>query len=138
MPKFHTRYDRVNERSVKCGDAPCRVQPQFRELCNINNIVQRAIRGDATVYRKAQFADITSTPDSLHAALQAGVNARNAYDALPDAVRAAYPTPEAFFAACHDENQLDNLRRLGVCETPVEDTPIEVVVKNPVTPEKGA
>lgn len=138
MPKFYTRYDRPVGRSVKCGDAPCRVQPQFRELCNINNIVQRALRGDATVYRKAQYADITDSPDSLHAALQAGIAARNAYDALPESVRAAYPTPEAFFAACHDEKQVENLRRLGVCDTPVEETPIEVVVKNPVTPVEGA
>ena len=138
MPKFYTRYDRLNRRSVKCGDSPCRVQPQFRELCNINNIVQRALRGDATVYRKAQYADISQSPDSLHAALQAGINARNAYDALPESVRAAYPTPEAFFNACHDAQQVENLRRLGVCDTPIDDKPIEVVVTNPVTPAQGA
>lgn len=139
MPKFFTRFDRPPCGGVECKGSS-RTQPQFRQICDINNIVKRAFAGDATVYRKAGYADLTNTPSDLHDALQQGVDARNAYDALPDAVKAAYPTPEAYYAACHDDKQIENLRKLGVVDTPLPETPIEVRVVNdkPVTPDTGA
>lgn len=134
MP-FATRFKPRKASSLRCGRTPALnpVQVQFKGMCDINNIVKRAFAGDPTVFRAARYGDSVDAPDDLHAALQQQVDARNAYNALPASVRKEYPTPEAYFAALHDDSQVDKLRSLGVLNPVEDETPIKVEVTNPVT-----
>jgi hypothetical protein len=134
---YQTR-NNLNKRSgIKCrpsGYNP--VQAQFKSMCDVNNIVRRAFAGDPTVFRPGRpYADVSSAPESLHEALQKQVDARNAYEALPEEVRAKYPTPDAYFAACHDPSQLETLRELGIVNPEVKETAVKVEVVNPEPPK---
>lgn len=134
---YQTRNKRKVRDGIKCRPTTYNpVQPQYKSMCDVNNIVRRAFAGDPTVFRPGRpFADVSSAPDSLHDALQIQVEARNAYDALPDAVREKYPTPEAYFVACHDPSQVETLRELGVVNPEVTETPVKVQVINPNSPQ---
>lgn len=136
MAKFATVRNRAPHKGLVCNTPAYNlVQSQYKSICDINNIVRRAFAGDPTVFRAARCVDMSDAPSSLHEALQQTADARMAYESLPDAVRIAYPTPEAFYAACHDESQFARLRELGVANPQVIETPVEVKVVNPVTSE---
>lgn len=130
---YQTRNKRKERSGIKCRRSDYNpVQPQYKSMCDVNNIVRRAFAGDPTVFRPGHpFADVSAAPESLHEALQIQVDARNAYDALPDSVREKYPTPEAFFAACHDPSQVETLRDLGIVIPEQEETPVKVQIINP-------
>lgn len=127
---------------------PSTVQPHFKSMCDVNAIVARAMRGDPTALRAGRLApqdvDITGLPDTLHEALQRSVDARNAYEALSPEIKAKYPTPEAFFAACHDKTQIESLRECGALEPsvapagsadPAVPADPATPANNPVTPQ---
>lgn len=135
----HTRFNPRTVEGLRCKPPTYNpVQTQFKDMCDINNIVRRAFAGDSTVFRAARYVDVEHAPETLHEALQSQVDSRNAYEALPEAVRAKYPTPEAYFAACHNPEELKTLQELGIVETPEVETPVKVEITNPVTPEGAA
>ena len=133
--KFYTSKTPYKAKGLRCATPAFNpVQKQYKSICDINNIVKRAFAGDSTVFRAARCVDLENAPESLHAALQSQVYARNAYLALPDAVRAKYTTPEAYFAALHNPDEVGNLKELGIVQS-VDDSPVKVEVTNPVTSE---
>lgn len=137
---FATKYKGLKAPSVRFTK-PSTVQPHFKSMCDINRIVERAMRGDRTALNAARLApqdmDITNLPDTLHEALQQSVAARNAYELLAPEIKARYPTAEAFFAACHDSTQIDSLRECGAVVSPAPSdsvTPDGSTPSDSVTP----
>lgn len=116
------------------GQSTC-TQQHLAKMTDVNAMLERALRGDTSVFRRGMpIVDATTVPSELQEVLNGQIKARNAYYALPPAVREAYPTPEAFFNACHDKTQIEKLRELGLVEKPAEDAPVRVEV---VTPKGG-
>lgn len=113
-----------------------KTEPHWQKYQDINNIISRVMRGDSSVIRHgAVHADVSEMPDTLQDALNQQKEAAYAYDALPDAVKAKYPTAEAFYAACQDPSKKEELSKLGLLNVPEDTKPVEVKIVNPVTPD---
>lgn len=90
--KFHTRYDPPPSPGIEFTE-PTMTQQHFRDECDINKIVERAIRtGDTTLFTSAQrgeFYDASSITDYTDAmALIDDVN--DDFNSLPSATRAIF------------------------------------------------
>lgn len=113
-----------------------KTESHWKDYQDINNIISRVMRGDSSAIRRgAVHADISEMPDNLQDALNQQIDAAYAYDALPDEVKAKYPTAEAFYAACNDPSQKEELTKLGLVDSPVPEKPVKVEITNPVTPD---
>ncbi|ENR6342793.1 hypothetical protein AB1H01_003806 [Escherichia coli] len=100
-PKFHTRYDPPPSPGIEFTE-PTMTQQHFRDECDINKIVERAIRtGDTTVFTSAQrgeFYDASAITDYVDAmALIDDVN--DDFNSLP--LQTA-PDPAAWHSALLD------------------------------------
>ncbi len=90
--KFHTRYDPPPSPGIVFAK-PTMTQQHFRDECDINKIVERAIRtGDTTVFtstQRAEFYDASAITDYVDAmALIDDVN--DDFNSLPSATRAMF------------------------------------------------
>lgn len=113
-----------------------KTEVHWKDYQDINNIIARVMRGDSSAIRRgAVHADVSEMPDTLQDALNQQKEAAYAYDALPDAVKAKYPTAEAFYAACQDPSQKEELAKLGLLNVPEDEKPVKVEIANPVTPD---
>ena len=113
-----------------------RTQQHLKKFTDVNFMMERALAGDTSVYRRGFSADISRLPDDMQSVLNVQIRARESYEALPDAVRKQYPTPELFFAACNDPEQKDNLAKLGLLKPEVVTSPVEVKIVNPESVNK--
>lgn len=105
-----------------------RTQQHLKKFVDVNYMISRALAGDSSVYRHGFSADVTSFPEDYQEVLNVQIRAREAYLALPQPVRDRYPTAEAFYRACGDSSEQDNLRRLGLL-IPDSGKPAPVEVK---------
>ncbi len=114
--------------STKC-------QTHLSKMCDINYMIQRAIAGDASVYRKGSYGDFTNAPEDMQDYLNSIVKGREAYDSLPESVKSVYPSAEAFLNALGSPEEHDRLVRLGVLREVKPENPVAVRVINEV--DKG-
>lgn len=91
-PKFHTRYNPPPSPGI-VFEEPTMTQQHFRDECDINKIVERAIRtGDTTVFtsaQRAEFYDASAITDYVDAmALIDDVN--DDFNSLPSTIRSMF------------------------------------------------
>lgn len=104
-------------------DCHISVQRQFKDACNINNIVRRFASGDLTALgRSRPFGNLLQVPENLQDALAIKDNIQTAFASLPLEVQAKYQTPEALLHALSDPSQMSTLQTLGVFQKPEEKT----------------
>lgn len=89
--EVRTRFSPVARTSLVCLD-PSLTQQEFTEECDINNVILRfSSTGELPPRvnaRVAEFLDVSEIGD-LHESLSLAARGREAFDALPDQVRAA-------------------------------------------------
>lgn len=116
---------------------PTKCQQHLAKFQDINNMVQRYLAGDTSVLRKGTYGDFSKAPESLQEALNAQRAAIEAYESLPDSVRARYTSPEVFYRAALDPEQRQDFVKLGLAFDIKPDEPIQVHVINPVTSQEA-
>lgn len=106
-----------------------RTQSHLAKQTSVQYMLERCLRGDTSVLNnRPNLGNALDVPDDLQSLLNKQLEARRAYEELPIEVRNAYPTPQAFFNACHDKTQIEKLRQLGLVETPATPaTPAQAV-----------
>lgn len=125
-------------RARKCGSCglvftqPTKCQQHLSKMCDINNMIARAVAGDTSVIRRGSYVDVSHMPDDMQEVLNIGNRAREAYEALPADLRAAYPSPDVFLAALGNPDERKRLEKFGIVNPP-EPPPAPVAVK--VIPE---
>lgn len=125
-------------RARKCGSCglvftqPTKCQQHLSKMCDINNMIARAIAGDTSVIRRGSYVDVSQMPDDMQEVLNIGNRAREAYEALPADLRAVYPSPDVFLAALGDPEERKRLEKFGIINPP-EPPPAPIAVK--VIPE---
>lgn len=114
-------------KSGACGlrfTKPTKCQTHLSKMCDINNMIQRAIAGDSSVYRRGSYGDFRDAPEDMQGYLNLMVRGREAYEALPSAVKAVYPSSEVFLSALGNPDERERLVNLGVL---VENKPAEPI-----------
>ncbi|GDM35431.1 hypothetical protein BvCmsNSNP013_01405 [Escherichia coli] len=115
--KFHTRYDPPPSPGIKFSE-PTMTQQHFRDECDINKIVERAIRtGDTTIFtsaQRAEFYDASSINDYTDAmALIDDVN--DDFNSLPSVTRAMFGNNVSQYVAfMSDPANWEKARELGL------------------------
>lgn len=111
-------YDR-DEASFESGilnDAPSLTKQSFAEECDINTIVERfGLTGELpTDVRAPQYGDFEEIYD-YHSAMNAVAQAREAFDAMPAAIRARFHNdPGQFVDFCSDDGNREEAVKLGL------------------------
>lgn len=113
-------------------DEPTKTQVHLRKFADINYMIERALGGDSSVYRRGSFVDVSGSPEDFQDFLNIQRKALEAYESLPVNVRARYTTPEAFFAAANNEESRAEFARLGLLINRTPEGPVMVQI---VTPE---
>nr|CAI9750463.1 virion structural protein [Microvirus sp.] len=125
-------------RTCKCGSCglvfsqPTKCQQHLSKMCDVNNMIARAIAGDTSVIRRGTYFDVSQMPDDMQEVLNIGNRAREAFEALPADLRVVYPSPDVFLAALGNPEERKRLEKFGIINPP-EPPPAPVAVK--VIPE---
>jgi len=113
LSRFRSAYDHGSVRVHKTFEKPSRTKQEFKEQCDVNNIVAnftKTGRLDGYDAAQAKFLNLAALPVSYHDALNLVISAREAFADLPADARsaygndvnqflqAAYENPEAVFA----------------------------------------
>lgn len=110
-----------------CPPEDNRTRQEFKDEADINNIVSRFYPFAPPSARVPQFGEQDMSLD-LHSAMLAVQDAKEAYQTLPESLRASYPTYADFVSAVADGRlQIVNLDAAGaeVSSAPKESTPSE-------------
>lgn len=107
---------------------PTRCQSHLAKMCDVNYMIARAVQGDASVYRRGFHGDVSDMPEDMQSFMNAIVRGREAYDALPAAVRQVYPSAEVFMTALSDPSEKERLVKLGVFKEVKAAEPLAVRV----------
>ena len=131
-------FTRERKRVISKQGGVTKCQRHLAGLCDVNNIVARAMRGDVSMIRSGgQYADLSNMPADLHSALNLGKAAEAAWSSLPDDLKKIYATPEALLHAIQDDSQREVFERNGMLEKAAEAVKVEVV-NNPSPVEGGS
>lgn len=106
-----------------------KTQQHLKKFTDINFMMQRAVAGDSSVFRRGFSGDFTVIPEDFQQILNIQTRARESYESLPNEVKRQYPSAEAFFAACHNPSEKDNLLRLGILKPAAEPDKSPVLVQ---------
>lgn len=112
---FYRPHARVSFETV----GPSMTRQEFKEECDIHNILKQYQRTGVLEHIariRPSFEDLPSDVD-FQAAMNTIIQAENAFEALPSAVRAHFGNdPATFLAAFNDDSQLAFLREHGLVE----------------------
>lgn len=110
---------RVRVQTVKSPDAKIRTQQQFKEQCDVNQIMKKyRATGEIThlARKEGVFADFSQIPN-LHEAFHSVSMARDAMQALPALIRLRFENdPSQLLAFMQDSNNYDEGVKLGLYE----------------------
>lgn len=93
LSRFRSAYDHGNVRVPKTFENPSRTKQEFKDQCDVNNIVAnftKTGRLDGYDAAQAKFLDLAALPVSYHDALNLVISAREAFAELPAEARSAY------------------------------------------------
>jgi phage internal scaffolding protein len=134
---FRTAYDGRNREvsfstSLNFTGDPGRAQQQFKDECDVNNVIARyKVQGLARVrsdYARGEFMNLASAPD-LHTALNIVAAANETFAALPASLRKEYDNdPAKFVEAVHDSKSRETFEKLGLMKPKASD-PLPIKVK---------
>ena len=70
----------------------------FKDSCDLGRIVERAMAGDTSVLQRVQgiYTDCTDVPSTMTELMNLGIIGKNAWDNLPDEVKAKFQNEEDF------------------------------------------
>lgn len=127
---FNYDVDQVSvETGLFCAD-PSLAQQQFKDECDINVILDRFnVTGQLPIAAlPPEFGDFSGVSD-YQTALNAVLDAQEAFDSLPARVRERFANdPAAFVDFCLDEANKDEMAQLGLLNSsPTEPQPAEPV-----------
>lgn len=129
------------KRSCSCAltfERPSLCQKHLGKFTDVNYMIQRAISGDTSVFRHSFSADVSEVPDDMQSLLNAACRGKEAFDSLPDEVRAFYPTVDAFLSALSNPDEKERLTKLGIFKAPEVVEPVSVrVIPEGNEPSKG-
>ena len=98
------------------NDLPTLTQQQFKEQCDINNIIKHYTQtGELPLSKKVgQFLDVSNVQD-YQTALQTVFDAQNAFDALPSKIRSRFENdPNQLVAFIEDDANHEEALKLGL------------------------
>lgn len=137
------------DRELTVFKTPSKCKQSFRESCDINRIVARALSGKAVEYfnkRPAGYADVSDVPD-YRTALDRVIEARKVFDGLPAVVRKRFGNdPEEMVQFVRDEKNREEAEKLGLLKAKAESkvsgsgsepSPSPSVPANPKPPAVG-
>lgn len=132
MPKIHSKYDLPPSPSIEFKN-PSMTQPQFKEECDINNIIRQSQRTGflvdplLAVSRMPSYGDFSQTLD-FHSAQTLLVQSQEAFLLLPADMRKRFNNnPAELLSFLEDENNREEAIRLGILEKPSVSDPVTVV-----------
>lgn len=108
---FCTRFNPARVGGVKF-DAPSLTQPQFKSLCDIGNMIRRALSGDTSVFGRATYFDASNAPEDFADAQYRLAAARSIWNDLSDEMKKVYGSPERLLASY--DAQLADKRKQAV------------------------
>lgn len=130
--EFRNAYERKEHKGLTC-ETPSLTQQQFKEECDINNIIARyETTGLLTDplhpgTRMPQFGDFSNVPDYLHAQTIIA-RTREAFEALPSKIRDRFDNdPAQMLEFLQDESNREEAVKLGFIENSVSDVNSGVV-----------
>ena len=122
--EFRNAYERKEHKGLTC-ETPSLTQQQFKEECDINNIIARyETTGLLTDplhpgTRIPQFGDFSNVPDYLHAQTIIA-RTREAFEALPSKIRDRFDNdPAQMLEFLQDESNREEAVKLGFIDKPV-------------------
>lgn len=101
---------------VSINNEPTLTQQQFKEQCDINNIIKNYTQtGELPLSHKVgQFLDVSNIQD-YHTSLQTVFEAQKAFDSLPSNIRAKFENdPNALVAFIEDDSNYEEALTLGL------------------------
>lgn len=119
---FFTRFNPARASGVS-NDAPSLVQPQFKESCDIGNMIRRALTGDQSVFGNPLFLDTLGAPDDFSDAQFRLASARSVWNDLPDHVKQTYGSPENLLAEL-DKKLAERLKRPSAVNSSATESPV--------------
>ena len=137
-------YDTIaasNESGLACEE-PTLAQQQFRDECDINNILRQFnITGQLPdTPLSPRYGDFSGIGD-YHSALNAVIAAEDQFMALPANLRARFGNdPAQLIDFLGDENNRSEAEKLGLLEVPKAEstvTPLDVTVLGDTNPTKN-
>ncbi|WP_157941802.1 hypothetical protein [Escherichia coli] len=140
--KFHTRYNPPPSPGI-VFEEPTMTQQHFRDECDVNKIVERAIRtGDTTVFtsaQRAEFYDASAVTDYADAmALIDDVN--DDFNSLPSATRALFGNNvKQYVEFMSNPRNWDKARELGLLsggEVPATEPEVRESKPAPASPRE--
>lgn len=140
---FHTKYKHCNPPPFH-SDLPSAADPQYKEECDINYVVSRALRGsvpDHLVKPSGTYGDVSEYTDFAH--MMDIVNrGTTAFMDVPSQIRARFGNdPSAFYKFVTDPSNSEELVKLGLAQfrTTEVEKPVKVeVVSAAATPKASA
>lgn len=100
------------------NDEPSLTQQQFKESCDINNIMKTYSQtGELPLSQKVgQFMDVSNVVD-YQEALETVFQAQKAFDNLPSAVRSKFENdPQQLIAFLEDDKNYEEAQKLGLIQ----------------------
>lgn len=132
---FFTQKNPPPKAGLSFDDEESAVQPQFKDSCDINQMIARLARGDLSVLKSTGvYYDITNIPTDLQSSLNLQIQVRDFWNADEnDALRKRFVVPENLIDFLSDSKNREEAIQLGILPAPVADAPVEVKVVNPTT-----
>lgn len=112
-------------------------EQKWRERQDVNNIVERCLRGDTSGLKTCgfQYADVADMPKTLQEMLNQRLSADAVFDSLPSDAKEHYVTPSRFIKALSDESERSYFEKFGLLKKPEpKPDPVKVEVINPNPP----
>lgn len=117
---------------------PSRTQQQFKDECDINNIIKTYSQtGVLPVSKKVgAFLDVSNVAD-YQTSLQTVYEAQRAFDALPSKIRTRFENdPNQLLAFIEDDKNYDEALSLGLLEKPKpQQSENQIPNQTPPTPQ---
>jgi len=102
---------------------PSKVDSEFAKQAEIRTIVERHLKtGQPLPTKPLVFSDVSGIPADLQERLTMVEKGKEAWTALPAALRRRYRTPEEFLAALHDSEEHAWLEKFGILQKAPETT----------------
>lgn len=133
--RFRSAYDGLNDEvSIVTGsenNEPTMTQQHDADETDINTIVKKfKVTGVLPQgIRVPSYGDFTDGISDFRTAMEAIRAASESFMALPGEVRARFGNdPQAFLEFCSDENNIDQMREMGLA-VPKAEPPVELIQK---------